>query len=158
MGSNKGGTVKNPARWSVVADPVFLGAIRGYVGINKPTGEDLSYDQFLETVELTVANQGHPLFRPFMVRRYGANVGLPAENMLAYDHPTARWQAYQQLEEGMRVMATATYELIDELQVQVGDTISIEDVSMGVRRLWLIEGIQETHQSVSLTLIDVLGG
>lgn len=158
MGSKSGGDVKNPARWSIVADPCFLGAARGYVGINKPTGEDLSFDQFLENVELTVINPGHPLFRPFMVRRYGANQGLPMQSALSYDHPTARWAAYQQLEEGMRVMASATYELMDELQVEVGSTISIEDLTMGVRRLWLVEGMQETHQGITLALIDVLGG
>ncbi|MCK7495099.1 MAG: hypothetical protein MZW92_31425 [Comamonadaceae bacterium] len=93
-----------------------------------------------------------------MLRRYGANVGLPVQSPMAYDHATARWWAFQHLQEGMRVMATGTYNLLDETTVSVGETIAIEEASMGVRRMFLVDGEKETKAGVTLSLIDVIGG
>lgn len=159
MGGNKGTAVKNPARWTILNESMCLGAIRGYAGVTATSSEDLSYDQFMERVELVVDKPGHPLFRPFMVRRYGANVGLPVQSPLAYDHATARWWAFQQLQENMRVMAAGSYTLLDELNAGVGDTIAMEDASMGVRRMFLVDGEKETKSGgVTLNIIDVIGG
>ena len=156
-GSGGGAKVSNPARWSSANEGAFIGAIRGYAGVNSPQGEDLSFDQFLEQVDLTVDDDGHPLFRPFMIRRYGAYAGLAEENPLAYDHPTARYKAFQQLEEGMRVAAYGEYALIDELYLEVGDTVAVENISTGIRRLFLVEGISEDENGIVAQIVDVLG-
>lgn len=158
MGNKNKGTIKNPARWTALNEGVFFGAVRGYAGTTAATSEDLSYEQFMETVTLVADNDSHPLYKPFMIRRYGANVGLPIKSDLAYDHASAKWWAFMNLQEGMRVMATGSYSLLDDINVKVGDTIGIEESSMGLRRMFLVDGEKETMKGVTLNIIDVMGG
>ena len=55
-------------------------------------------------------------------------------------------------------MATCRLQTFDDFTLDIGDTIPIDDTSMGVRRHWLIEGVSEDASGVSLSLIDVIGG
>ena len=163
-GGSKGkSSFKNPYSITVAVQGVFIGGIRGYANTGDLAEIDLAMDEFIETVSIEaekgdLSNIGHPLYRPYIMRRFGYRTGLPIKENLAYDSITAKYLAMSQLEEEGRVFATATYSLIDEFNVDVGDTIAIEDITMGVRRLFLIEGMNETDSGVELTLMDVLGG
>jgi len=163
-GGGKGkSSYKNPVSISVSVQGVYVGAVKGYSGVGDVTTSDLSLDQFLETVRLEtqkadLSNLGHPLYRPFTVRRFGYDIGVPEPHNLAYDAVSTMYLAFCQLQEGMRVFATGRYSLYDDFQVAVGDTITVEDISMGVRRLFLVTGLTETPEGLELTLLDVLGG
>jgi hypothetical protein len=142
---------------------VGIAAVRGYSGINSSEGADLDITKFLEVVPIEVekaglTNIGHPLYKPFMVRRFGADIGLPETSNLAYDQVTAKWWSWNQLQEGIRVIAAARLSTMDDYHLNVGDTIAIEDDTFGVRRLWLIEGVSETQDGIDLLLLDVIGG
>lgn len=165
MGSGSKGKseYRNPIQITTSIQGVFLSSVRAFAGVGDPTGGDLALDEFMESVHIEgergdESNIGHPLFRPFTVRRFGYNTGLPEKDKLAYDNVTGRFLAYSQLLEGMRIYATATYSLMQEFGIEVGDTIAIEDITMGVRRLFLIEGSKESESGLELSLIDVLGG
>lgn len=165
MSGGKGGksSYKSPLSLSISVQGVFIGAIRGYAAATEPRGADIALDEFIETVKIEtekadLSNIGHPNYRPFMARRFGYNLGTPERGNLAYDNVTGKYHAFLQLQEGMRVLASARYSLIDEYKLNQGDTINIEDITMGVRRLFFIEAIEETESGVDLTLIDVLGG
>lgn len=163
MSSKGGGTVYVPAQITTAVKGVWVNAAKGYAGPISKHGTELNIDQFIETVRIEPElpnqdNVGHPNYKPFMLRRYGENqVNLAASN-LAYDTVTGKWQAYLQLQESLRIMATGELTLIDTFSIGVGDTIAFDDMSMGVRNLFLIEGMEESPQGVKLTLIDVLGG
>lgn len=162
-GGKSKSTYKNPYQITTSVQGVFIGAIKGYANVGDLTGVDLAIDEFMETVRIesekaNLSNIGHPLYRPYLNRRFGFNVGLPARQGLAYDNVSTRYLALRQLEEEGRVFASATYNLMDEFDIDVGDTIAIEDITMGVRRLFLVEGITESDQGVELNLLDVLGG
>ena len=156
---------KNPVDITSQMQLVAIGAVRAYAGVTGTEGGNLSVDSFIETVRLeterdTMANSplGHPLYKPFMVRRVGQNVGKPVVNQLVYDNVTGKFQAFLQLQEGMRGMAGGKVTLIDDINVQVGDTLAVDDLTYGVRRLLLVEGLDESPAELSLDVIDVLGG
>lgn len=162
-GGKSKSSYKNPIEITSMMHWVGIGAVRAYSAVNSGKGSDLDVSKFLETVPLEVetsdlSNIGHPLYRPFMVRRYGHNVGLPEESNLAYDNVNTRWWAFNQIQEGMRVVATGKLQTLDDFHIHIGDTIPFEDITMGVRRLWLIEGIQESADGIEFLLVDVLGG
>ena len=154
---------QNPLNVACSMQGVYIGATVGYAGTGDVTSADLALDEFMEVVRIetqksTLTNLGHPLYRPFTVRRFGYDVGKPERHNLAYDSVSTMFLAFSQLEEGMRVFASGRYTLYDDFTISVGDTIAVEDISMGVRRLFLVDGLTETPTSVELTLLDVLGG
>ena len=162
-GGKSKGSYKNPIQISSLVEWVGIAAIRGYSGVNAPDGADLDINQFLvvnpiEVEKSNMGNIGHPLYRPFMARRYGTGIGKPEKSQLAYDNINATWWAWNQLEDGMRVIATAKLQTMDDFHIMVGDTIAFDDSTMGVRRLWLVEGVNEDANGVELLLIDVIGG
>ena len=154
---------KNPYLVTTSVQGIFLGAIRGYANVGDMNGVDLALEEFMESVAIEpeksdLSNIGHPLYRPYVLRRFGYGIGVPVRQGLAYDNVSSKFLAMQQLEEEGRVYASASYTLIDEFKIDVGDTIAIEDITMGVRRLFLVEGMSESDTTVELTLLDVLGG
>jgi hypothetical protein len=165
MGGGSGkskSSYKNPVEITVSVQGVFFGGVKGFAAVGDPEGGDLGVDEFMESVRIEpekadLSNIGHPFYRPFTLRRFGHNVGLPERHRLAYDNLTGRYLAAAQLDEEMRVYVQASYQLIDDYDIQVGDTICIEDITMGVRRLFLVEGLNESESGIELTLLDVLG-
>lgn len=163
MGGKSGGKAKTPVGLTSSVQGVFIGQIKGYATVFNPEGADLSFDQFIETAWVepetpTRNNQGHPLYKPFMIRRFGSYVGVPFQAPLAYDAASGRFAAFSQLQEGFRITATAKYTAIDEYATDTGDTLATEDPTLGVHRLWLVEGTEETEKGITFTLVDVLGG
>lgn len=162
-GGKSKSSYKNPVQITVSVQGAFLGSVKGFAAVGDPSGGDLAMDEFLETVKIEpeksdLSNIGHPFYRPFTLRRFGHNTGLPVRHNLAYDNATGRFLAAAQLDEGMRVYVNASYDLIDDYNITVGDTICIEDITMGVRRLFLVEGLDESEGGITLNLLDVLGG
>lgn len=167
MGGGGGGkgksNYKNPVQITTSVQGAFIAAVKGFAGVGDPKGGDLAIDQFMESVHLegetsSQSNIGHPLFRPFTLRRFGYDTGLPENNKLAYDNVSGKYLAYCQLEEGMRIYISGGYTLLDDFNIAVGDTIYIEDITMGVRRLFLVEGMSESESGIELNILDVLGG
>lgn len=154
----------NPVQIQTQLDAVFLGAVKGYAGLTgSAVGGDLSLDSFIEAVSLEVeradaSNIGHPNYKPVMVRRHGFNRGKAEISNLAYDPATGQYAAFNQLQEGMRIIASSKLESINDYTLNVGDTIALDEVTMGSRRLWLIDGIDESDKEITFDLIDVLGG
>lgn len=162
-GGGKSSSYKSAVNITSSMQGVFVAAAKGYAGSGDSVDTDLSLDEFMETVSLELekpdlSNIGHPLYRPFMARRFGYNMGNPASCNLAYDSVSGKYHAFIQLQEGMRVLATATYDLIDEFHLVRGNTIAIYDITMGVMRLFMIQSIEESDTGISLSLLDVLGG
>ena len=165
MGGGKSGkaSYRNPVNITSSMQVVAIGGVRAHAGITGTEGGDLSVDSFIESVHLEterpdLSNLGHPLYKPVMVRRVGKNVGNPIKSDVVYDNVTGKFQAFLQLQEGMRGIATGKLQLIDDIDVAVGDTLPVDDLTYGVRRLLLVEGIDESSKGLELTVIDVLGG
>lgn len=166
MGGGKSkSSYKNPVNITSQMQLVAIGGVRAYAGITGTEGGDLSVDSFIESVHLETEREsmastplGHPLYKPVMVRRVGKNVGNPVKNDLVYDNVTGKFQAFLQLQEGMRGIAGGKVFLIDDINIKVGDTLPVDDLTYGVRRLLLVEGIEESSSGLELSVIDVLGG
>ncbi len=162
MGS-KGGSTTVPAQITTAVKGVFINAVKAYAGPVTTNIADLNLDQFISMVTTEsqnehLSNVGHPNYKPFMLRRYGERQGAIVPNTLAYDTVTGKWQAYLLLQESINIVATGEITLVDSWQIEVGDTIAIDDLSMGVRNLFLIEGKDETPKEIKFSLIDVIGG